>query len=124
MVWKHIVGTSVTLHDKSSLRVRLATLSPADKVDLLEHVYTWSNEVIEILDDAKVWNHAVDHNTGNHPDESEGEGDGWSSYARRDIKAGEELTDDYATFHKVPWFEALCVEHGAASCLQVGQDHR
>ena len=47
-------------------------------------------EVIEIVGDGKYWNHSrTAQNTGNHPDE--GMGDGVSSYAWRDIAAGEEL---------------------------------
>lgn len=124
-VWRYEVGVSVTEHaDEASLRARLKSLNATEARELLEHVYTWKGVVIEILDDAKIWNHAADHNTGNHPDEASGQGDGVSSYARRDIKAGEELTDDYATFEEIPWYEALCVEYSASSCVVVGRAHR
>jgi len=123
-VWRYEVGVSVLEHDEPSLRARLQGLSAEDVRDVLEHVYTWEGRVIEILDDAKVWNHAPDNNTGNHPDEGDGKGDGMSSYARRDIAAGEELTDDYATFEEIPWYEAICVECGATSCVVVGRAHR
>ena len=123
-VWRYAVGESVMEHDEKSLRERLSGLSSSEARDLLEHVYTWEGRVIEILDDAKVWNHAPDHNTGNHPNEGSGQGDGMSSYARRDIAAGEELTDDYATFDEIPWFEELCLEHNADSCVAVGKAHR
>ena len=124
LVWKYVPGESVLEHDEASLRARLQKLSTEDAIDLLEHIYVWEGAAIEILDDAKVWNHAADHNTGNHPDEEDGQGDGLSSYARRDIAAGEELTDDYATFGELPWFEAICKEFGAVSCLSVGRRHR
>jgi hypothetical protein len=123
-VWRYEVGTSVMEHDEPSLRARLVGLDEATRRDLLEHVYTWQGLVVEILDDAKVWNHAPDHNTGNHPDEDSGAGDGVSSYARRDIEAGEELTDDYATFEEIAWFEKICAEHSASSCVNVGKAHR
>ena len=49
-------------------------------------------------------------------------GDGMSSYALRDIAAGEELTDDYALYDKLPWFEAICQERGVTgSCTEVGR---
>ena len=124
LVWRYVVGESVQEHDESSLRARLQGLSKEEIVDLLEHIYVWEGLAIEILDDAKIWNHAADHNTGNHPDEASGLGDGMSSYARRDIAVGEELTDDYATFGELPWYEALCLEHGAESCLSIGRQHR
>jgi hypothetical protein len=41
-----------------------------------------------------------------------------SSYARRDIAAGEELTDDYADRDLIPWFDEICVEYGATSLVQ------
>ena len=45
-----------------------------------------------------------------------------SSYALRDIAAGEELTDDYALYDKLPWFEAICQERGVTgSCTEVGR---
>ena len=124
LVWEYRLGSSVTEHDEDSLRLRLKGMPASEAVDLLEHIYTWNGVAIEILDDAKIWNHAPNHNTGNHPDEANGEGDGVSSYARRDIEAGEELTDDYATFGDLNWFEAICVEYGAASCVQVGRENR
>lgn len=127
-VWRYEVGVNVLEHDEASLRKRLAGVSAEEALDLLEHVYSYRSAcvddppcVIEILDDGKVWNHAPDHNTGNHPD---GTGDGVSSYARRDIAAGEELTDDYGTFDEIPWYETICIEYGATSCVRVGREHR
>ena len=91
-------------------------------MDLLEHVYTWEGEVVEIIGDGKYWNHArTGQNTGNHPD---GKGDGVSSYATRDLAAGEELFDDYGSYDRLPWFEQMCREAGAASCVEVGLAHR
>ena len=75
---------------------------------------------LEILDDAKIWNHAPEPNTGEHPTA----GDGVSSYALRDIASGEELTDDYGLHDELAWFEALCNEYGAASCSALGRSQR
>ena len=124
LVWQYVLGESVIEHNEASLKERLQGLSQEESVDLLEHIYVWEGLAVEIIDDAKLWNHAANHNTGNHPDEAHGKGDGMSSYARRDIAAGEELTDDYATFGELPWYETLCREHGAQSCLSVGREHR
>ena len=44
-----------------------------------------------------------------------------SSYALRDIKADEELTDDYALHDHLPWFEKLCIDTGAISCTSLGR---
>ena len=120
LLWKY-GPESVIVHNEESLRARLADLSKPGQVELCEHVYCWEGKVIEILDDAKMWNHArAGQNTGNHPDEAQGEGDGESSYALRDIEAGEELLDDYSTYDALPWFEAVCAEVGAQSCTTVG----
>ena len=113
---------STKTHDRQSLTDKLQTLSTQDKTRLLEHLYTWDGKVVEILDDAKLWNHSRKHqNTGNHPDgDGDGLGDGVSSYALRDIEAGEELLDDYSSYARLEWFESLCVAHGARSCVAVG----
>jgi SET domain-containing protein len=124
LIWEYVVGQSVLEHSEASLRTRLAGLSTTEATDLLEHVYVWEGAAIEIMDDAKVWNHAPTPNTGNHPDEAHGAGDGLSSYALRDIAAGEELTDDYALHDTLPWFEAICAEFGATSCTALGSAHR
>ena len=109
-------------------------------------------QVYEILDDGKYFNHAkAGHaqNTGDHPDgPSAGDvrtttrsstddngaecpslhthrvyAQGVSSYALRDLAAGEELLDDYSLYDRLPWFEALCAEHGAVSCVAVGGEY-
>jgi methionine synthase II (cobalamin-independent) len=59
-VWRYEVGVSVVEHDEPSLRERLADLGADEATDLLEHVYRFRGSVIEMLDDAKMWNHAAD----------------------------------------------------------------
>ena len=56
LIWQYVVGESVLEHDEASMRSRLCDLSKQAAADLLEHVYVWEGAVIEILDDAKVWN--------------------------------------------------------------------
>lgn len=122
LLWKADHKSQIA-HTEAQLRAKLATLSRAEAVDLLEHIYCWGGEVLEIVGDAKFWNHSrVKQNTGNHPDgNSGGQGDGLSSYALRDIEPAEEFLDDYAAYSKVPWFEALCLEYGAVSCTSIGK---
>lgn len=117
LLWK-CDETSVCTHTAESLRAKLAALSKEDAKELLEHVYAWEGEVIEIIGDGKYWNHSTTANTGNHPDE--GAGDGISSYALRDIAVGEELLDDYSAHSSVPWLEEFCKQYEAVSCTQVG----
>ena len=124
LLWKYAPGASVVEHDELSLRARLAGMAEAERHDLLEHIYCWDGRAIEILDDAKIWNHSVTPNSGLHPDPDAGVCDGVSSYALRDIAVGEEVTDDYVTFHEVDWFERICKEFGAESCIAVGHTYR
>ena len=122
LLWKYDEN-SVKEYEEAALRARLAPLSAAEAVELCEHVFCWEGKVCEIMDDGKYWNHAKGskQNTGNHPD-GDAHGDGMSSYALRDIAAGEELTDDYALYDKLPWFEAICQERGVTgSCTEVGR---
>jgi|TARA_B100000513_G_scaffold19290_1_gene7639 SET domain-containing protein len=111
-------STSVRTHTEATLRAKLSTCSAAAAKELLEHMYAWEGEVVEIIGDGKYWNHSTTPNTGNHPDEAAG--DGVSSYALRDIAAGEELLDDYSAHSSVPWFEELCRQYDAISCTQIG----
>ena len=58
------------------------------------------------LDDANYWNHSDKPNTN-----SDGE-DRMSTYAARDIEAGEELLDDYDTYEYPQWFVDLGKRYG------------
>eukprot|EP00967_Tisochrysis_lutea_P143534 scaffold266767_cov33-Tisochrysis_lutea.AAC.1 len=124
LLWK-ADETSQIIYTEAKLRAKLVALTPTEAIDLLEHLYCWGGEVLEIVGDAKYWNHSrMKQNTGNHPDgNGEGRGDGVSSYALRDIEPDEELLDDYAAYSIVPWFEALCVEYGAKSCTSIGREY-
>ena len=44
IVWR-CDAKSVRTHDEQSLRARIAPLDASQKVDLLEHVYSWQGEV-------------------------------------------------------------------------------
>ena len=124
LIWLYEAGKSVAEHDEPSLRARMSGLSKEEVIELCEHVYCWEGKVVEILDDGKLWNHSrTVQNTGDHPNEANGEGDCLSSYALRDIEAGEELLDDYSNYDRLPWFEQLCIELGAASCIAVGDKY-
>ena len=59
----------------TSQRARVVLVMPTNAM------YPYSRD-----DDAYLWNHAASPNTGNHPD---GDGDGVSSYALRDIEAAQ-----------------------------------
>jgi hypothetical protein len=76
----------------------------------MDHVYMFAGQLNEILDDGKMWNHSEAPCTGLPP-----AGEAFcfeSSYAIRDIRAGEELLDDYGLYEYPPWYDALCAEFG------------
>ena len=98
-------------------RAATPSMSHAGLIDLTESTMGLSR-VRESPSDYRSWRGWTSGQSG------DAVGDGMSSYALRDIKAGEELTDDYATFEELRWFEAMCEAHGAASCVAVGRAHR
>lgn len=96
---------------EAEARARLAELTPEGKVQWLEHVYLYEGAVNEIQDDGQLWNHAEAPNCKG----GDGEGqDPSSSYARRDIRAGEELLDDYGLYLHPEWYRAMLAEHGVS----------
>ena len=116
-MWAYVVGESVVEHhSEADLRKRLAKLSHDAAKDILD-IYVWGDAGVEIIDDAKIWNHSPNPNTGSHTDTGEDMG----SYALRDIAAGEKFTDDYGNHHELPWFEALCKEYQCTSCTDFGK---
>jgi SET domain-containing protein len=124
LVWEYEVGRSVLEYrSEAKLRERLENLTDEEARFLLEHIYVWKDAAVEIIDDAKIWNHTPSPNTGFHPDDPS-IGEGLGSYALRDIAAGEELTDDYGDHHDLPWFEGLCKEYGCTSCTDIGKKIR
>jgi SET domain-containing protein len=120
-VWRYEIGVNVVFYkDELELRKRLIGLSKEEAVYLLEHLYAYGGVVIEILDDDKMTNHAADRNTGHHED-----GETYiNTYALRDIAAGEELVEDYATYETIDWFESISKEHAAISCVTIGHTYR
>jgi SET domain-containing protein len=124
LVWEYAIGRSVVEYrNEADLRKRLGGCTIEEGRDLLEHMYIWKDAAVEIIDDAKIWNHTPNPNTGYHPDDPK-IGEGLGSYALRDIAAGEELTDDYGDHHELKWFEGLCKEYGATSCTNLGKTIR
>jgi SET domain-containing protein len=82
--------------------------SQEERIDWLEHVYGDGGFINEIEDDGKFVNHSETPNSsikiGTDP---------MSSYALRDIKAGEEIIEDYGIYEEPEWFQKLIDEIGA-----------
>lgn len=117
LLWKCSPGTAagpgvnvLSFRGEAATRARLAELPESERAFWVDHVYVFSGSLNEILDDGKLWNHSEEPCTGLPPPGEEYDFE--SSYAIRDIKAGEELLDDYGLYSYPPWYNALCAEFG------------
>jgi len=116
LLWKYSAapgGNVLSFRTEAEARERLRALAThEERVFWMDHVYMFDGKLNEILDDGKLWNHSAEPCTGLPP-----AGDGYdieSSYAVRDIKAGEQLLDDYGTYEYPEWYERLCAEFGVS----------
>ena len=106
MIWNfNPPGNVRTFKNAEEISDHLSKLSPEEATFFMGHVYMFDGLVNEILDDGCYWNHSDTPNTGNSADCE-------SSYAIRDIKAGEELLDDYGTYEYPAWLMAVFDKYG------------
>lgn len=113
LIWKYVRGVNVrTYSNLAAVQSRLSELSEEEQRFFMHHVYHVGGMINELLDDAKMWNHSDTPNTGYGPEGS----DYFSSYATRDIQAGEELFDDYGRYEYPEYFRQLAKQYA------VGQD--
>lgn len=116
LLWKCLPGKQGTpgvnvlsFTTEEEARGRLSQLSAQEAAYWMDHVYMFDGKLNEILDDGKLWNHSEAPCTGLPPPGVEY---CWeSSYAIRDIKAGEELLDDYGLYEYPEWYSRLCAEY-------------
>jgi SET domain-containing protein len=109
LIWKYGPNNIRCFQGGQQVQSHLATISTDDdRRYWLSHIYCFNGSAIEILDDGKLWNHSHDPNTGSEP---RLDGDSESTYATRDIAAGEELLDDYGTYEYPDWLLGLYEEY-------------
>lgn len=119
LIWKLVPctvpsreGNCWAYHSEAEFRARLAGCSREVCTHVLDHVFMTTGILYEILDEGDVWNHSDKiANTGYPPTE-----DGYdieSSYATRDIAAGEELLDNYSLYEYPDWYEGMKAEFNA-----------
>jgi SET domain-containing protein len=109
LVWKFVRGANVrSFKGPKATREYLNTLKSADKrKDWLDHSYHMGGTVNYVLDDGGLFNHAE----GKKATTTSGTGeDPLSSYAIRNIKAGEEFLEDYGSYEWPVWFVKMCYE--------------
>lgn len=133
IVWRHVPG-QYAIYDEQMFRARLETMGHDEVVYELTHVFglqAFPGCLIRIFDDGALINHSRDGNLAiNRAVLSVVSLDATSSdyvqnvtrallddrhalVAARDIKSGEELTNDYASEIDDPQFyDALCEQYG------------
>ena len=85
LIWKYSPGRNVKVfNSEKSAREYLSSLCEENQYEWISHVYSFDGVVNEICDDGKYWNHSENPNSGS------GINNDWdSTYAKRDIEAGE-----------------------------------
>ena len=109
LVWKFVRGVNVrSFKGPRATREFLTSLgTPEEQKNWLDHCYHSGGTVNDVLDEGQFFNHAA----GKKATTSPGAGkDRLSSYAIRDIKAGEEFLEDYGSYDWPIWFVKICNE--------------
>ena len=128
LIWKYRGGKPGTpginvaqYHNEAEGLARLVELGTEEaRLFWLDHVYGFNGSVNEILDEGKLWNHSEAPCTGLPP---KGDQYDWeSSYSIRDIKAGEQLLDDYGIYEYPDWLESACEKAGCARSYVVKKE--
>ena len=109
LVWKFVRGVNVrSFKGPKATRDYLKSLkNNKEQKEWLDHCYHSGGTVNDVLDDGRLFNHAA----GKKATTSPGAGDDpLSSYAIKNIKAGEEILEDYGAYEWPVWFVKLCYE--------------
>ena len=94
MLWEYMAGKNVIEFDEASLKEHLSKMTFEQAQNMLIHSYGSLDVQCQILDEGLFWNHSKENaNCTSKPDPDP------HTYAKRDIVAGEQLLDDYTTFH-------------------------
>ena len=93
-------------YNKEEAIAYLASLSSDEERKWwLEHAYGRNGKIATEYDDSDMVNHS------NNPTVAENPNDG-HDYTTRDVYEGEELTEDYRTYERIPFYEELCKKYG------------
>lgn len=99
-------GNVWAFSSEAEIRARIEPLKDEVASLILDHIFMSDGTLYEILDEGDVWNHSDTETTTGYPPA----GDGYcnnSSYSVRDIRAGEELLDNYSLYEYPDWYEAI-----------------
>ena len=112
LVYEHASARKQSFTSEESFREYLGGLPEKEKKQTVIHVFSHDGTVDVLDDDNKFINHSNDPNV---------DGSDYVTHncvALRDIKKGEELTENYAFHGEVPWFDAISRELGVQTCTQ------
>lgn len=90
LIWKYAKDINIREYDGPAALSHLATMNFAECQRFLDLTYGQRGLLCEVLDDGKYMNHSTSPNCKTRP--------GGDTYSIRDIEAGEQLFEDYATF--------------------------
>ncbi len=113
--------THVKYYDEKEFKERIKDLPEIEIKKLLNHVYGKGEKVIECIDDGQYVNHSKTKNNitdGMWLDPPIDDGH-TCCYAKRDIRAGEELVDNYADYDNPQWYLDLCKKYNVESAHDV-----
>jgi hypothetical protein len=120
-VWGLVEGNHFVYKNESELRERLKGQTIKDCRFILNHIWGLDNNtMLECNDDAEYVNHSCKSNLiCGFQLFTPIDDDNTSCYAGRDIKAGEELTDDYSLYGVPDWYLKICKEYSVESSKDV-----
>jgi hypothetical protein len=120
-VWGLVEGNHFIYRNEDELRERIKGLSNEQIKHVLNHIWgADDNEtVLECNDQAEYVNHSSSANLVCGFQLSTPQYDYNSCWAGRDIKAGEELTDNYSSYGVPDWYLKICAEYGVETSKDV-----
>eukprot|EP00092_Neocalanus_flemingeri_P020334 GFUD01022027.1.p1 GENE.GFUD01022027.1~~GFUD01022027.1.p1 ORF type:complete len:186 (+),score=40.46 GFUD01022027.1:23-580(+) len=102
---------------ETQLRAHLIVKTPEERKIFLMHCYCYDGALWYMLGIARFTNHSKNPNIKRYFSSlvSLALGASPGSYALRDIKEGEEITEDYSVYHNLAFYEEMCEENGVES---------
>ena len=113
ITWKLDAAPFKFFHSRQEPEDYLQDKSAEERVRVLDRAFgTADGRVVHLLDNANLMNHDSHSNTLH-------DNVNLVERAARDIQCGEEITNNYAHYAIVDWFDALCKEHGVSTTTDV-----
>jgi hypothetical protein len=120
-VWGLVDGNHSIYRSEKELRERINGLSLDETRHVLNHIWGDDNNkyILECYDDAEYVNHSSNSNLVCASQLEPPIDDMNSCWAGRDIKKGEELTDNYSNYCVPCWYIDICKEYDVETSKDV-----